>query len=173
MMNGCDTYMILPWRVLHILYHHISRTLEALYKRLWFPSSKSTSFWNGALVNVLSLWKKAEEKKWKQRNWVLAVCECNARGLYFQEKLMTLYNGQWYWNYFYWFSCCPHFILYCNPTPPHSTYLLTMIHLCTCTQALYSMVFICMLLIWVLEKYEIGFTALQNYSNVEKRTPYQ
>lgn len=112
------------------------RTLEALYKRLWFPSSKSTSFWNGALVNVLSLWKKAEEKKWKQRNWVLAVCECNARGLYFQEKLMTLYNGQWYWNYFYWFNCCPHFILYCYPTPPHSTYLLTMIHLCTCTQAL-------------------------------------
>lgn len=54
--------------------------------------------------------------------------------------------------------------------PPHSTYLLTMIHLCTCTQALYSMIFICMLLIWVLEKYE---TALQNYSNVEKRTPYQ
>lgn len=118
-MNGCDTYMILPWRVLHILYHHISRTLEALYKRLWFPSSKSTSFWNGALVNVLSLWKKAEEKKWKQRYWVLAVCECNARGLYFQEKLMTLYNGQWYWNYFYWFSCCPHFILYCYPTLLH------------------------------------------------------
>lgn len=58
-----------------------------------------------------------------------------------------------------------------TPTPPHSTYLLTMIHLCT--QALYSMIFICMLLIWVLEKYEIGFTALQNYSNVEKRTPYQ
>lgn len=172
-MNGCDTYMILPWRVLHILYHHISRTLEALYKRLWFLSSKSTSFCNGALVNVLSLWKKAEEKKWKQRNWVLAVFECNARGLYFQEKLMTLYNGQWYWNYFYWFNCCPHFFLYCYHTPPHSTYLLTMIHLCTCTQALYSMIFICMLLIWVLEKYEIGFTALQNYSNVEKRIPYQ
>lgn len=62
------------------------RTLEALYKRLWFPSSKSTSFWNGALVNVLSLWKKAEEKKWKQRYWVLAVCECNARGLYFKKN---------------------------------------------------------------------------------------
>lgn len=62
------------------------RTLEALYKRLWFLSSKSTSFWNGALVNVLSLWKKAEEKKWKQRYWVLAVCECNARGLYFKKN---------------------------------------------------------------------------------------
>lgn len=171
MMNGCDTYMILPWRVLHILYHHISRTLEALYKRLWFPSSKSTSFWNGALVNVLSLWKKSRRKKWKQRYRVLAVCEC--KRIVFQEKLMTLYNGQWYWNYFYRFCCSPHFILYCYPTPPHSTYLLTMIHLCTCTQALYSMIFICMLLIWVLEKYEIGFTALQNYSNVEKRTPYQ
>lgn len=91
------------------------RTLEALYKRLWFPSSKSTSFWNGALVNVLSLWKKAEEKNWKQRYRVLAVCEC--KRIVFQEKLMTLYNGQWYWNYFYWFCCSPHFILYCNPHP--------------------------------------------------------
>lgn len=115
--------------------------------------------------------KKAEEKNWKQRYRVLAVCEC--KRIVFQEKLKTLYNGQWYWNYFYWFSCCPHFILYCNPTPLHSTYLLTMIHLCTCTQALYSMIFICMLLIWVLEKYEIGFTALQNYSHVEKRIPNQ
>lgn len=170
-MNGCDTYMILPWRVLHILYHHISRTLEALYKRLWFPSSKSTSFWNGALVNVLSLWKKAEEKKWKQRYWVLAVCECNARGLYFKKN---------WWPYItdsdieiIFIGLVAVHTLFFTVTPTHSTYLLTMIHLCTCTQALYSMVFICMLLIWVLEKYEIGFTALQNYSNVEKRIPNQ
>lgn len=115
--------------------------------------------------------KKAEEKKWKQRYRVLAVCECNARGLYFKKN---------WWPYIMDSDIEIIFIglvavhtLFFTVTPPYSTYLLTMIHLCTCTQALYSMVFICMLLIWVLEKYEIGFTALQNYSNVEKRTPYQ
>lgn len=116
---------------------------------------------------------KSRRKKMETKILSFSCVWMQCKRIVFQEKLMTLYNGQWYWNYFYWFSCCPNFILYCYPTPPHSTYLLTMIHLCTCTQALYSMVFICMLLIWVLEKYEIGFTALQNYSNVEKRTPYQ
>lgn len=99
------------------------RTLEALYERLWFPSSKSTSFWNGALVNVLSLWKKAEENKWKQRYWVLAVCECNARGLYFKKN---------WWPYIMDSDIEIIFIgfvavhtLFFTVTPPHPLHLLT------------------------------------------------
>lgn len=95
------------------------RTLEALYKRLWFPSSKSTSFWNGALVNVLSLWKKSRRKKMETKILSFSCVWMQCKRIVFQEKLMTLYNGQWYWNYFYWFCCCPYFILYCNPTPLH------------------------------------------------------
>lgn len=94
------------------------RTLEALYKRLWFPSSKSTSFWNGALVNVLSLWKKKQKKKMETKKLSFSCVWMQCKRIVFQEKLKTLYNGQWYWNYFYWFCCSPHFILYCNPPTP-------------------------------------------------------
>lgn len=116
--------------------------------------------------------KKSRRKKWKQRYWVLAVCECNARGLYF-KKNWWLYITDSDIEIIFIGLVAVHTLSFTVTHPPHSTYLLTMIHLCTCTQALYSMVFICMLLIWVLEKYEIGFTALQNYSNVEKRIPNQ
>lgn len=99
------------------------RTLEALYKRLWFLSSKSTSFWNGALVNVLSLWKKAEEKKWKQRYWVLAVCECNARGLYFKKNWWPYIMDSDIEIIFIGFDAVH--TLFFTVTPPHPLHLLT------------------------------------------------
>lgn len=136
---GSDEWLwytcILPWRGPQTRYRHTSKnTRDTLKTCLWFPSSKSTNSWNGALVNVLSLWKKKLKKKnWKQRYWVLAVCDC--KRIVLEEKIMTLFKGTVISKIFLLVLLLSTLYSFCNPTPPtpHSTYLLTTIHPSTCT----------------------------------------